>query len=73
MYPGDQAAADEVPNRRTNSIANALLGCFVYDAVDERDKIFALIGLSSDAGESAFDPEYTAPPEAIYTRLSRQL
>jgi hypothetical protein len=73
MYPGDQTAADGVPNRRTNSIANALLGCFAYDAVDERDKIFALIRLSSDPGDSAFDPEYTAPSETIYTRLSRQL
>lgn len=40
------------------SLQDAIPRCKLLGATDKRDKIFALIGLSSDAGDSEFDPDY---------------
>jgi hypothetical protein len=55
------------------SLQQAMLGCTMYNATDKRDKVFALLGISSDAGDKEFDPDYEASSETIYTRVSRRL
>lgn len=48
-----------------------LLEFFAYTkATRERDKLFALLGLASDAGEMVFNPDYDSPMEDIIRRYA---
>jgi hypothetical protein len=49
----------------------SLLDMFVYtDATKDRDKLFALLGLASDADEAVFDPDYSSSLEAVVRRYA---
>jgi len=42
------------------------------DATKERDKIFALIGLASDAASEVFDPNYSASLEVVIRKYANE-
>ena len=51
----------------------SLLDMFAYtDATLERDKLFALLGLASDAENEIFDPDYSSPLEVIIRRYANE-
>lgn len=50
-----------------------LFECVIYDAMDPRDKLYALLSISSEASDSDFDPDYSASPETIFTKATRRL
>jgi hypothetical protein len=60
-------------NERRRYTLLELLELFAHTkATQERDKLFALLGLASDAGDDAFNPDYDSPLEEIVQRYSLQ-
>ena len=51
----------------------ALIYCLRFKATDPRDKIFALLGLATDAGNPVLHPNYEAPVREIFTESSRYM
>ena len=48
-----------------------LLDTFAHtDSTEERDKLFALLGLAYDAGDEAFNPDYSSPFEVVVLRYA---
>ena len=51
----------------------ALLDSFAHtQSTKECDKLFALLGISSDAGIDAFDPDYHSPVESVVRRYAAE-
>jgi hypothetical protein len=60
-------------NERKSYTLLELLELFAHTkATQERDKLFALLGLASDAGDDAFNPDYDSSFEEIVQRYSLQ-
>ena len=57
----------------SNTFQCLLFDPSIFKATDVRDKVFALLGLASDAHHSAFSPDYNVPPEVMFSRVSRHL
>jgi hypothetical protein len=55
------------------SLSWLLVDCWRLDATDGRDKVFALLGMASDAQDSAFEPNYETTPEEIFHRSTVRL
>ena len=51
----------------------ALIYCLRFKATDPRDKIFALLGLATDAGNPVLHPNYEAPVRKVFTESSRYM
>lgn len=51
----------------------ALTYCLRFKATDPRDKIFALLGLATDAGNPVLHPNYEAPVREVFTASSRYM
>jgi hypothetical protein len=51
----------------------SLLDMFAHtEATKERDKLFALLGLASDAGDEIFNPNYTSSLESVVRRYANE-
>jgi hypothetical protein len=57
------------------SISWLLVDCWRLDATDGRDKVFALLGMASDAQDSDFEPNYgdTTTTERVFHRSTVRL
>ena len=51
----------------------ALIYCLRFKATDPRDKIFALLGVATDAGNPVLHPNYEAPVREVFTQSSRYM
>lgn len=55
------------------TLAYLLLDCWKCCATNGRDKIFALLGLASDAGGPEFDPDYISPIHVVLEKVAARL
>ena len=55
------------------SLQFALIYCLRFKATDPRDKVFALLGLATDAGNPVLHPNYEAPVREVFTESSRYM
>jgi hypothetical protein len=55
------------------SLLQALISSRRSLATDPRDKIYALLGLTSDGTKQVLTPNYTQPIEAVYSDLMKSL
>lgn len=55
------------------TLASLLIDFWSCGASDGRDKLFALIGLATDADDPAFEPDYTISQNAVFERLTARL
>jgi hypothetical protein len=55
------------------SLSWLLVDCWRLDATDGRDKVFALLGMASDAQDSDFEPNYDATPEEVFHQSTVRL
>lgn len=75
IYAGPAYALGQTRHRfhqvdRRHSLLD-LLSLFRHaQATDERDKLFALLGLASDAAETAFNPDYDSSLEEVVRRYA---
>ena len=52
-----------------------LIATCAFKATDPRDKIFAVLGMASDAADPEFDPDYDvrSTPESVFTAVARHM
>jgi Heterokaryon incompatibility protein (HET) len=59
--------------QKSNSLQEALIQLHHFNATDPRDKIFALLGLATDAEDAVLNPDYNASVEEVYTNTALYL
>lgn len=60
-------------SRRSAMLSKMLLSMYIFDSTDPRDKIFALLGIATDAEHSMLDPNYNASVEVTYLKTAAYL
>lgn len=59
--------------RQPIDLQSALIYCLRFKATDPRDKLFALLGLATDANDPVLRPNYTASVREVFTASSRYM
>ncbi|KAF5724960.1 heterokaryon incompatibility protein [Fusarium mundagurra] len=54
-------------------LSSLLIDCWKCGATDGRDKLFALVGIASDAGDAEFVPDYDVPEATVFERATARL
>jgi hypothetical protein len=57
----------------SENFQDTLIGMYSFKCSGPRDKIFALLGIATDAEDVMLDPAYDATVEEIYSRTARYL
>ena len=55
------------------TLQSALIGCRFFKSTNPRDMIYALLGIVTDAGDAALDPDYNASVQMIFTKTTQIL
>ncbi|KAG4428043.1 hypothetical protein IFR05_016471 [Cadophora sp. M221] len=50
-----------------------LVDCSILEASDDRDRVFALLGIADDALDSSFEPDYITSPPGIFLKSAVRL
>ena len=56
--------------KHPGSLGEYISGTREFQATDPRDRVFALIGISSDSGRLPFNPDYTDTEEEVFRKTS---
>ena len=59
--------------RIPHSLQELLLFCRGFEATDDRDIIFALLGIASESGNHVLTPDYGSSVEEVFTKWTRDL
>ncbi|KAH7355251.1 heterokaryon incompatibility protein-domain-containing protein [Rhexocercosporidium sp. MPI-PUGE-AT-0058] len=55
------------------SLSTLLLYCWTLEASDDRDRVFALLGMADDAEDSHFEPDYNTTPSEVFVKSAARL
>lgn len=63
----------EIDYKAPFTLFRLLEQCKFFDSTDKRDKVFSLLGLTTDGSEEVLIPDYTATPCSVYIKTMRYL